>query len=217
MEDIDQYNFYFDDSNSSTEEEPPINVFSDDECDLTQAIPPNFSRNDIEHPPPDLTLECKEEPPPLFNFNFTNQKVDINFAYRTNFYPVVPPDQPFYLQQSAPMILNSLNKEFANSFNLANSKPFKVAKQPKRKVSLSAKEQKFKKNLYSVFTSKKKFPKECLKKIHDEHIAIDLDIPKMSREQLRRIDLYFRDFASFSDLIIPYLKQNKGELSYLVK
>lgn len=81
----------------------------------------------------------------------------------------------------------------------------------KRKIDLSRKANMFKKLFYQIFTSKKKFPKQMVKKIH-EIVCAPLFLKKMSREQFRRIDLYFQENSQYSERILIYLQQHKEEL-----
>lgn len=81
----------------------------------------------------------------------------------------------------------------------------------KRKVGLSPQADEFKKLYYQIFTSKKKFPKELVKQIHDI-ILIPCFLKKMSREEYRRIDLYFQEYSKYSERILIYLQKHKREL-----
>lgn len=74
----------------------------------------------------------------------------------------------------------------------------------KRKVGLTQKADLFKKMYYQIFTSKKKFPKMLVKQIH-EIILVPCFLDKMSREEYRRIDLYFQDYAKYSDRISLFI------------
>ena len=82
---------------------------------------------------------------------------------------------------------------------------------PKRKVNLSYRADDFKKLFYQTFTTKKRFHKSIIKKIHDI-ILIPLQLRKMAREEYRRIDLYFQNFARFGAQILIYLHNNKEDL-----
>ena len=78
----------------------------------------------------------------------------------------------------------------------------------KRKVDLSKKAELFKNAFYKVFTSKKKFPKHLVKEIHD-FICQYIPLPKMKREHIRSIDLYFEEYSTFSEIILHALQQYK--------
>lgn len=82
---------------------------------------------------------------------------------------------------------------------------------PKRKVDLSKKSELFKSAFYKIFTNKSKFPKKLVKEIH-EYIRKFIKIPKMSREHIRRIDLYFEEFSNISEIILSSLQNHREEL-----
>ena len=92
-----------------------------------------------------------------------------------------------------------------------NSKT-KSSKEPKRKVALSDNQQSFKDKYYQVFTSKKRFSKAYVKNIHDILIK-ELGLKPMSREEFRRIDLYFHHFSKYSNQILDFLEKNKEEIN----
>ena len=64
---------------------------------------------------------------------------------------------------------------------------------------------------YKIFTNKSKFPKKLVKEIH-EYIRKFIKIPKMSREHIRRIDLYFEEFSNISEIILSSLQNHREEL-----
>ena len=82
---------------------------------------------------------------------------------------------------------------------------------PKRKIDLSRTEMSFKDRFYAIFTTKKKFEKNLVRIIHN-HIRKQLGLRTMSREEYRRIDLYFQHFAKYSETIIPYLSNHREEI-----
>lgn len=83
-----------------------------------------------------------------------------------------------------------------------------TAKVTKRKIKLSKKAKLFKNAFYQIFTTKKRFPKKLVQKIH-EFVSKFIPINKISRDQIRCIDLYFKEFACFSELIISFIQNNR--------
>ena len=85
----------------------------------------------------------------------------------------------------------------------------------KTKVDLSPKELSFKLFFYQIFTKKAKFPKKLVTKIHNT-ICSSLNLPKMSREETRSIDKYFKNYSSESNQILIYLHQHKEDILRLI-
>lgn len=110
------------------------------------------------------------------------------------------------------LIINDQNNQVRGEvsvFSNQRSASGSSTRSSKRKVDLSEKAEIFKCAFYQVFTDKKKFPKTFVKKIHDLICQI-ISLPKMKREQVRSIDLYFEDFASQSERILAFLHLNKS-------
>lgn len=84
---------------------------------------------------------------------------------------------------------------------------------PKRKVHLSDIALDFKNGFYSIFTYKKKFDKKYVKDIHNSYISKILNLDQISREEYRRIDLYFKKYAKYKDQILNLLRKHQGEIS----
>ncbi|KAK8894262.1 hypothetical protein M9Y10_022697 [Tritrichomonas musculus] len=82
---------------------------------------------------------------------------------------------------------------------------------PKRKVDLSRNELSFKDRFYAIFTTKKKFEKKLVKQIHN-YIRKPFGFERMSREEFRRIDLYFQNYAKYSEQILRYLIHHQEEI-----
>lgn len=66
----------------------------------------------------------------------------------------------------------------------------------------------FKYSFYSIFTSRKKFPKKYVILIHND-ICINLNLRGINRNETRSIDLYFVNFAKHSRKILLFIKKNK--------
>ena len=78
----------------------------------------------------------------------------------------------------------------------------------------------FMKKFYKIILEGKKnlFPKEYVIKIHDEFIARDLNISKMSRINKCSIRKYFDDYAPKESITIPYLSKKRDIIisTYLI-
>lgn len=85
-----------------------------------------------------------------------------------------------------------------------NEKSFIKKKSP---VVLNEAASIFKFSFYKIFTSKKKFPKKYVVMIHNE-ICTMLNLRKVNRDETRSIDLYFLNFAPYSDRILITIKNN---------
>lgn len=85
----------------------------------------------------------------------------------------------------------------------------------KIKVDLSKDEHSFKEFFYKIFTTKARFPKKLVCRIHNI-ICKALKLPRISRNESRSIDLYFKNYTKESNRILIYLHQHKEELLGLV-
>lgn len=85
----------------------------------------------------------------------------------------------------------------------------------KRRIDLSGPSKSFKNFFYKIFTTKAKFPKQLVCKIHNK-VCKSLNLPKISREESRSIDLYFQNYSKDSERILIYLHQHKEELLELI-
>lgn len=83
-----------------------------------------------------------------------------------------------------------------------------------KQVVLTAGEQDFKIIYYSIFVSRKKFQKKFVAEIH-KCMQGPLNLPKMKRDHIRNIDLYFKAYYHLRDKILVFLENNK--LSILEK
>lgn len=110
-----------------------------------------------------------------------------------------------------PSALNNRLVDFYDS-SLENIQSFgDPTRAPKRKVDLSQSELSFKDRFYAIFTTKKKFEKKLVKQIHD-FIRKPFGFERMSREEFRRIDIYFQNYAKYSSQILGYLILHKEEI-----
>lgn len=120
-----------------------------------------------------------------------------------------------------PLFFNSPYEEFEQIQDVKQieDQSFRDApkRAPKRKVDLSEDALHFKNEFYSVFVKKKKFEKRLVKIIHNEILAKDCVLKPMTREEGRRIDLYFQNYASLSKKIISCLKARKNEIISLLR
>lgn len=114
---------------------------------------------------------------------------------------------------SSLFIQNNISSNDSNiSFkNNQNSKLIDIEKKSRKKINLSSNSQLFKNAFYRVFTNKKRFSKYLVKEIHD-FLHDSLNLPKMRRDQIRSIDLYFDEFSKFSNLILSFLQVNKDKI-----
>ena len=102
------------------------------------------------------------------------------------------------------------NPWFANSNQKNNS--FGIHhRNPKRKVDLLENQQSFKNSFYSkIDDKKKKFPKKYVKDIHEKVLMKYIEgFKKMEREEFRRIDLYFQNYAPYREQILNVLTDKK--------
>lgn len=96
-----------------------------------------------------------------------------------------------------------------NDEDISENGMMKRKKNPKRKIYLSDDAVVFKNYYFSIFTKKKKFKKEIVKKIHD-YMREYIGFPKMTRDEVRCSDLYFKHYESEKLKIIPFLKEKKA-------
>lgn len=136
------------------------------------------------------------------------------FQYKNSIFSI-PIDSNLSNDQSHTSISQPLsNNKFIDFFDssLDNHQPFgDTTRSPKRKVDLSHNELSFKDRFYAIFTTKKKFEKKLVKQIHD-YIRKPFGFERMSREEFRRIDIYFRNYAKYSPQILSYLILHKEEI-----
>lgn len=105
-------------------------------------------------------------------------------------------------------IKNSKNDKSAYPSNSLSGATFKAHK---RKVKLSPKARYLKNHFYLIFTNRKKFPKDLVKKIH-EFIEKPLHLKHFSRNMIRSHDLYFKENAENCEKILKYLVENKQKI-----
>lgn len=105
------------------------------------------------------------------------------------------------------MSSNELNQKIENNKKESSCDQFKK----KRFVEMNEMAELFKFSFYSIFTSRKKFPKKYVILIHND-ICINLNLRGVSRNETRSIDLYFAHFAKYSERILLFIKNNKKRL-----
>lgn len=66
----------------------------------------------------------------------------------------------------------------------------------------------FKEGFYRIFTNKRRFRKENVKKIHDIIIRSKFCFRAMTRDEYRSIDRYFEHYAFYKDSILSFLQNN---------
>lgn len=96
-----------------------------------------------------------------------------------------------------------------DSDNQSNS----ISNFSKKSWSLTENEIKFKKEYYSIFTSRRRFNKMIVRKIHDilrNHFCFRA----MQREELRSVNIYFKNYAFYSSTILNFLRTKKD---YIIK
>ncbi len=113
---------------------------------------------------------------------------------------------PGYNSQMIPYGYNQLLTYYQN--DLLNRR----RRSPKRKVVLSEEANELKTRYYSIFTSKKSFPKEYILSIHKEFLSPQLGLPKMTRDERRQKDLYFIKYAPLKGEILNCLELNKSRI-----
>ncbi|KAK8849350.1 hypothetical protein M9Y10_018746 [Tritrichomonas musculus] len=82
-------------------------------------------------------------------------------------------------------------------------------RRPKTILSLSKEQKCFKDGYYKIFTSRKKFKKEYVVKIHNDILANILGFQKIQRNESRSIDTYFQNYAPYKDQIFQVLRSKK--------
>lgn len=142
---------------------------------------------------------------PSFHFFDTGQQNNISFLATQNYFYPNTFDSFLNSQPCYSRFDNNAFKEV---------QPFvQPKKSRKRKVELSEVAQSLKNEYYSTFTTKKRFDKIYVKKIHDFYFIGMLGFNPMTREEFRRIDIYFQNYASKKDIIIKFLRANKDVIS----
>lgn len=96
---------------------------------------------------------------------------------------------------------SSLNMD---NINIGSNHQYKK----KHSIEMSESAELFKFSFYSIFTSRKKFPKKYVILIHND-ICINLNLRGINRNETRSIDLYFVNFAKHSRKILQFIKKNK--------
>lgn len=86
---------------------------------------------------------------------------------------------------------------------------------PQGQVNFSGRVQNFRNFFYLIFTERKKFKKEYVKKIHD-YMRGYINFPKMTRNEFRKVELYFQNYAPYDYLIISFLKSHKIQILRLI-
>lgn len=82
-------------------------------------------------------------------------------------------------------------------------------RRPKTILSLSKEQKSFKDGYYKIFTSRKKFKKEYVVKIHNDILVNILGFHKIQRNESRSIDTYFQNYAPYKDQIFQVLRSKK--------
>ncbi|KAK8837067.1 hypothetical protein M9Y10_037116 [Tritrichomonas musculus] len=113
---------------------------------------------------------------------------------------------------------NDLNNQLCDTqFEKSNGQkvtnPGNLHRNPKRIVDLSDPEKYFKNQYYKIFISGKKFQKKYVQQIHNRFLKNIEGFKKMKREEFRRIDIYFQNYATHQDQIFKVLKENKDVIS----
>lgn len=113
---------------------------------------------------------------------------------------------------------NDLNNQLCDTqFEKSNGQkvtnPGNLHRNPKRIVDLSDPEKYFKNQYYKIFISGKKFEKKYVQQIHNRFLKNIEGFKKMKREEFRRIDIYFQNYATHQDQIFKVLKENKDVIS----
>lgn len=71
----------------------------------------------------------------------------------------------------------------------------------------------FKDQYYKIFVKRKRFSKEYVRVIHNDHIVKYLpNIKKIRRYEFRNIDIYFQNYAFLKDEILKCLESHKKEI-----
>ena len=89
--------------------------------------------------------------------------------------------------------------------------PLSIPHKTKCHVKMNESASIFKFSFYQIFTSRKKFPKKYVIMIHNSICPI-LKLRNISRDESRSIDLYFANFAQYSEKILLFIKNNKNSI-----
>lgn len=152
-----------------------------------------------------------------FHLDFNNGENEVNYFVQSsllnNDNTTIAPDQvlPSSSSNSSNSDKNQQNPIILKECSFRGS----TCRSSKTKVRLSDNQQDFKDNFYQMFTSKKKFDKKLVRGIHN-NICAHFNFKKMTRDQYRMIDLYFKEYAKYSQQILIYLRDNKEEILKLV-
>ena len=149
----------------------------------------------------------------------TNQENSCySYNNESNFYGYEPND---YLGINLPLTNENENENekekgrqeehFKVNASIEDQIPGGSTRTSKRKIDLSKEANTFKSFFYQIFTSKKKFDKKLVKNIHNL-IAPHCNLRKISREEFRSIDLYFKEFSNSQEQILIYLHQHKENI-----
>lgn len=104
------------------------------------------------------------------------------------------------------MPIRNLNKQKACSH---------AGKRPQKRDHASQKHiSELQERIYSLFGNYKRFPKRYVKMIHNM-ICNHLNLPEITREEFRNIQLYFSHYECHSSKILQYLEENREQLSKL--
>lgn len=109
---------------------------------------------------------------------------------------------------------NGNNNYFINNNVCFQNQPYQQHKK-KSPVNLSEDASDFKFSFYRIFTSRKKFPKKYVTLIHNE-ICQSLNLPRITRDECRSIDLYFIHYYQHSKDILFYLTKNKDRILHKI-
>lgn len=101
------------------------------------------------------------------------------------------------------------NNDNDNNNNQKRNSSESRLRRPKTILSLSKEQQCFKDGYYKIFTSRKKFKKEYVVKIHNKILVNILGFHKIQRNESRSIDTYFQNYAPYKDQIFQVLRSKK--------
>lgn len=200
MEYLDEYDMFFINGNTiseSTDHEDDYYYILQNRDDSSSEETSNVHDNSSNHNCNSALVQDTSQiqfinstPPPINNQAIINCQATSSFSSR---------------------ISKDLNKishsEFVEGLNSGAS----TKSCPMRKLNRSHQNNEFKKLFYQIFTSKKRIPKEIVKKIHNI-ILVPLELKKMSRDEYRKIDLYFQNYLKYSTQILIYLQKHKEDI-----
>ena len=120
-----------------------------------------------------------------------------------------PPPPPMFINQGQFVTRNIIDQsqpnQILNNQNNGNHMPtFFMPKIIRKKIYLDQNAIRFKEKFYSLFTYKKRIPKDLVFNIHN-NIAKKINLRKATREECRSVDKYFRNFSRYQKEIIGYL------------